>query len=68
MMMPIMDGAAMASALARINPMVRIISASGLGKGTGPAMPVGGSVKKSLPKPFTAEVLLTTVRQVLDDP
>jgi CheY-like chemotaxis protein len=66
MMMPIMDGMAMAVALTRINPNIRIVAASGLSKGDGPLRMLGSSIRGSLVKPFTAETLLTTIRDVLD--
>ena len=60
--MPIMNGAAMIRSLARINPEVRVLSASGLvdepAKGEHP-------LRKQLPKPYTAEQLLVAVHELL---
>jgi PAS domain S-box-containing protein len=66
MMMPILDGAAATRAVRTLDPAVKVIAASG--------MPVDGSVSDRehgganavLPKPYTAERLLKTVRHVLD--
>ena len=65
MMMPIMDGPAMIQVLAKINPLGRIIAASGLAteyqcsKGTLP------TVKEFLSKPFSTDALLNTLATVL---
>lgn len=70
MMMPVMDGPATIHALARINPAVRIIAASGLNANGGAAkVSVSGvNVKHFLTKPYTAETLLKALRLVLDQP
>jgi len=65
MMMPVMDGPAMIQVLAKINPLGKIIAASGLAgqyqisKGAYP------TVKDFLPKPYTTEALLRTLAAVL---
>jgi CheY-like chemotaxis protein len=57
-----MNGAAMIKALERLNPEVRVISASGLeGKPQNEEAPF----RVTLPKPFTAEQLLKTVQRLL---
>jgi two-component system cell cycle sensor histidine kinase/response regulator CckA len=65
--MPVMNGAAMINSLERINPNVRVISASGMitpGKAAqNSAAP--NPFRVMLPKPFTAAELLRTVRDVL---
>jgi PAS domain S-box-containing protein len=65
MMMPIMDGPAMIQVLANINPLGKVIAASGL-KGqyqiTKGAYP---TVKDFLPKPYTTEEILQTLAGVL---
>ncbi len=65
MIMPIMDGPATISALMRINPQVRIIAASGLSASDHVAKAADAGVTHFIPKPYTAETLLTTLRNVL---
>jgi CheY-like chemotaxis protein len=68
MTMPVMDGVAMIHALRRINPVVKIIAASGLnanGSANRTAVP---GVKHFLTKPYTAETLLRVLRSILDEP
>jgi len=65
--MPVMNGAAMIRSLERINPKVRVISASGLaanGKANPLPAPSSG-LRVLLTKPFTAEELLRTVHDML---
>jgi len=67
MAMPLMDGASTIQALKQINPKVRIIAASGL-QGNSHSIKVSGlGVKRFLTKPYTAGVLLRTVRAILDE-
>ncbi len=65
MMMPVMDGPATIRVLRKLNPSLPIIAASGLlaNGHTGHAANLG--VKHFLPKPYSAETLLKTLRQVL---
>ena len=65
MMMPLMDGTATIQELVRLNPQVRIIAASGLVTDTTAAGAAGARVTGFLPKPYTAETLLTAVRDAL---
>jgi PAS domain S-box-containing protein len=67
MMMPVMDGTATIRALARINPAVKIIAASGLNANGTVAKISEPNVKHFLTKPYTAGTLLTTVRAILDE-
>jgi YesN/AraC family two-component response regulator len=67
MMMPVMDGPAMINALMRINPLVKIIAASGLKANDSVAKAAGGGVKHFLTKPYTAGMLLKTMRAILDE-
>jgi len=61
--MPVIDGAALISALRRIDPHVRIIAVSG---GPADAAKLDKSVTPHfLAKPFTAETLLRTLSGVL---
>jgi CheY-like chemotaxis protein len=68
MMMPIMDGAATVQKLMRINPSVRIISASGLAGSENVLKATGAGVMDFLPKPYAADALLKRIREVLDRP
>ncbi len=65
MVMPIMDGPATINALMRINPRVLIIAASGVNSNRRVAKAAGAGVTHFLPKPYTAETLLITLRDVL---
>ncbi len=63
MMMPVMDGAAAIRALLRINPLIKIIAASGLNANGNDLR-----VQNFLTKPYTAAILLKTLRATLDEP
>jgi PAS domain S-box-containing protein len=65
MMMPYMDGPATIRALHKLNPMVKIIASSGLVENNKATPLIGDGVIAFLPKPYTAEKLLTTVSTVL---
>lgn len=67
LMMPIMDGPATIRALRRMNPELKIIAASGLGTDGGVTKAVDAGVARFLPKPYTAETLLQTIRAVLEE-
>jgi CheY-like chemotaxis protein len=67
MMMPVMDGAATIQALRRINPKVKIIAASGLGANGGTLKAAGADIKHFLTKPYTAQLLLNTLRSILHE-
>jgi PAS domain S-box-containing protein len=65
MMMPVMDGPATIAVLRKANPAVRIVGTSGLTTG-GNALGIGDTrIDHFLPKPYTAEALLTILRDVL---
>ena len=68
MMMPIMDGPATIHALLRIKPGIRIIAASGLNAQSHVDQAARAGVSDFLPKPYTAETMLTLLRTVLDRP
>ena len=68
MMMPVMDGPATIRVLRRLNPGIRVIGASGIPAGDGAARAVSTEVEHFLPKPYTADTLLTAVRRLLDAP
>jgi PAS domain S-box-containing protein len=68
MMMPVMDGPATIRALKSMRADVRIIAASGLhGRGTDPDAGETASVRHFLPKPYSAESLLTALKRVLSE-
>ncbi len=65
MAMPFMDGIAMIRAARKIDPNVRVIAMSGLISADQAAELTELNVKMRLPKPFTAEELLTAVSDIL---
>ena len=68
MMMPVMDGIALAAALRRIDPDVRIIGTSGLNSHADAARGAVAGMEHFIAKPFTAEALLRIVAQALVRP
>lgn len=68
MMMPVMDGPATIHAMLHLKPRVRIIAASGLNSQTHVTKATRAGITDFLPKPYTAETLLTLLRTVLDRP
>ena len=67
MMMPVMDGLNVVRVLTRIDPAIKIVAASGLAaNGSGNRLPEAG-VKHFLIKPYTAEILLKTLRAILEE-
>ncbi len=67
MAMPVMDGAATIIALKAIDPAVRIIASSGLAPSGAMTTAVGAGVKYFVPKPYTAEAVLKTLAQALQE-
>jgi PAS domain S-box-containing protein len=65
MRMPFMDGLATIRALRKIDPRVRVIAASGLDQDGAAASVGAGDIQAFLHKPYTAEELLATLKQVL---
>ncbi len=65
MMMPIMDGPATILMLQRINPEVKIIASSGVSHLGGPAKVAEMGVRHFLPKPYSAQTVMTTLNLVL---
>jgi two-component system cell cycle sensor histidine kinase/response regulator CckA len=63
--MPYMDGAAMIRAVRKMNPQLPIIAASGLIAPAQTAELQSLNVADFLPKPYTAEKLLTTIGELL---
>ncbi|HEX2852428.1 MAG TPA: PAS domain S-box protein [Opitutaceae bacterium] len=68
MMMPVMDGAATIQVLQRLNPLVKIIAASGLNANENVTRAASLGVSNFLSKPYTSETMLTMLRKVLDQP
>ena len=64
--MPVLDGAATARALRRLDPAVKIILTSGLGAEGSETGDEGMPEVVFLQKPFTAETLLRLLRRVLE--
>ena len=67
MAMPIMDGAATIRALTKINPRLKIIAASGLHANNDITTATGVGIKHFLIKPYTAGLLLKSLRTILDE-
>jgi PAS domain S-box-containing protein len=67
MMMPLMDGPTTIMVLLRMKPELRIIAASGLNANGMVAKATSAGVKHFIPKPYTAETLLKTIREVLTE-
>jgi CheY-like chemotaxis protein len=67
MMMPVMDGQATIHALRRINPVVKIIAASGLSANGSVDKVSEVSIKHFLAKPYPAAILLKTMRAILEE-
>lgn len=65
MMMPVMDGPATIQALRRLRPGVPIIAASGVTHNDQRSRSAGAGVFHFLPKPYTADVLLRKLAEVL---
>lgn len=66
MSMPVMDGASMIAALRTIEPHVRIVVSSGLNDNAKFLKAAGCQTLRFVPKPYTAETLLCTLREALD--
>jgi PAS domain S-box-containing protein len=68
MMMPVMDGPATIRMLKTINPEVKIIASSGVSHLGGPAKVAEMGVRHFLPKPYTAQTVMTTLNLVINEP
>jgi CheY-like chemotaxis protein len=64
--MPVMDGPAFVREIRRLDPHLKIISVSGLASEARLAELDRSQIAVVLGKPYTAERLLSTVRQVLE--
>jgi len=67
MVMPNMDGPATITALKAINANVKIISSTGMASEGGMAKARDAGVRYFMPKPYTAETMLTTLDEVLHE-
>lgn len=65
-MMPVMDGIALARALRTLDPAIRIIATSGMGQEEKREELRASGVQEILAKPCETAVMLTTIRRVLD--
>ncbi len=63
-MMPVMDGFALIRAVKQINPNVHVILASGLSSDQHQNQATAAGVKRFLPKPYNAKVLLTCLAEI----
>jgi PAS domain S-box-containing protein len=66
MMMPVMDGPTTIQMLRIINPDVKIIAASGVSQQGSPAKVAEMGVRHFLPKPYSAQTVMTTLQLVLN--
>ena len=67
MMMPVMDGPTTIRMLQCINPDVKIIAASGVAHLGAPAKVAEMGVRHFLPKPYTAQTVITTLNLVINE-
>jgi PAS domain S-box-containing protein len=65
MMMPVMDGPTVIRILKRLEPRIRVIGASGIADGELVAQSRAAGMKAFLAKPYTAEALLGSLKEVL---
>jgi CheY-like chemotaxis protein len=68
MSMPIMDGPSTIMALKSMDPQVVIIGSSGFHADMNMEKAVAAGVEYFIPKPYTAEAILRTLRQAIDHP
>ena len=68
MAMPIMDGPSMITALRLLAPELKIVGSSGILSNEGMSKAMGAGVEHYVPKPYTAETMLRTLHQVLQQP
>ncbi len=64
MMIPVMDGDASIRAIRRIKPDIKIIAVSGLAENDR-LRDIVNHTNAFLPKPYTAEILLKTIHEIL---
>ena len=66
MVMPNMDGLATINALKSINPEIKIVGSSGMASDGGVTKALNAGIKHFVPKPYTAETMLTALHDVLN--
>jgi DNA-binding NtrC family response regulator len=66
MAMPVLDGAGLIYALRKIDPEVKVIAASGMRSNVQSMEPFGLGATSFLAKPFTADIMLRTIREALE--
>lgn len=64
-MMPVLDGHAAIRVMRKMQPSLPVIAASGLEVHAKSIMAESGAFSRFLPKPYTAQMLLTTIRDAL---
>ena len=67
MMMPYMDGPTTIRALQKLNPQVKVIGSSGLSENAKVLLASSAGVKTFLSKPYTAEILLKAIAEILSE-
>ncbi|MEQ2005240.1 MAG: response regulator [Limisphaerales bacterium] len=65
-MMPVMDGAAMMRVLKKLEPGIKVIATSGIDQDAKFEELKSLGMKAFIAKPYTAEKMLTTLREILD--
>jgi len=65
-MMPVMDGAAMMRVLKKLEPKIKVIATSGIDQDAKMEELKALGMKAFIPKPYTADKVLTVLREVLD--
>ena len=68
MAMPVMDGFATITALKAINPLVRVIASSGHSTKDAHTRAVSAGVETFITKPYSVDVLVRTMHEVLQQP
>ncbi len=66
MMLPVMDGLTCIKTLREINPTVKVIAVSGLDRSESLAEGYTTPAQAFLPKPYTSDILLKTVHEVIE--
>jgi PAS domain S-box-containing protein len=66
MMMPVMDGAGLIGALRSLDPSLPVVATSGVSTSGADDRALAAGAQAFLAKPYSAELLLSTLREVLD--
>lgn len=67
MIMPVMDGPTMIEVLTKLNPAIKVIAASGMNGEKDAARTALARARRFLPKPYTAELMLRLLAEVLEE-